>query len=98
MLTLRKIEKFFTDLVPKPRDYVTEECKTELTDALLGKTIEKVVQVPIRDGWFIIYLKATDGTAVHLVSCAPALDGCIRVQIDKPDGTKLHLPVLGDKK
>jgi len=71
---------------------VTEECQKHLSDALTGKTIERAIQIPNRDGWFVVFLKMTDGTSVHFV--VPQLDACMRVQIDKADGTRLHLPEI----
>jgi len=91
---MKKISELFSDFFKSIRpEFVTEECKKHLNDALVGKTIERIVQIPTDRGWFIIFLLFTDSTSIHF--CYPNLDGQgIRVQIDKLDGTKLHLPEI----
>jgi hypothetical protein len=79
----------------KRPELVTAKCQKELNDALVGKTIENVIQVRHSDGWFIIHMRMTDNTAVHFL--VPQLDACMRVQIDKADGTKLHLPEIKEE-
>lgn len=88
---MSKIGDFFRGYCKRP-NLVTKECNKYLDDALVGKTIEEVVQISHNDGWFIICLRMTDKTAVHIL--VPQIEACMRVQIDKADGTKLHLPEI----
>ena len=64
-----------------------------LEDALKGKTIEKVTQVPTEDGWLVVYLKMTDGTSIHFAAASKDYTGRIRVQLNGVDGKHVHLPI-----
>ena len=87
-------EKFFG--LSHLQKLMTDEREQHLSGALVGKTIKSIMQIPTDNGWFIIFLKMTDNTSVHIVY--PNLDGGgMRVQIDKADGTKLHLPEISKK-
>ena len=77
------------------RPSVTEVDRELVEEALIGKTIKAVVQVPTVTGWRVIYLKMTDGSSIHFGSASPGnYGGCIRVQLDHLDGTKSYLPAI----
>jgi hypothetical protein len=91
---MKIMEKLAKLLKSPSRPQLTDSDKNAVEKALVGKTIEHVTQVGFSDGWFIMYLKMTDGSAIHFVSSSPQNMGRIRVQLNNLDGTKSNLPII----